>query len=73
MICGDCYWSEHEKCEVHGKIRPAGCWDFLEDKKHSKTVREKLKVDPEWCERHWNLLDSLDREKFFKYHGKPNL
>ena len=72
-VCRECYWSEWETCEVHGKIRYGGCWDFLDDKTHSKFVREKLKTNPPWCEENWNLLDSVDREKFFKYYGKPNL
>lgn len=70
--CNECYWEcGPGKCEVHGVTRIHGCWDYLDDKRHSKNVREKLETDPKWCEENWNLLDSIDRQKFYRKYGKP--
>jgi hypothetical protein len=71
--CRNCYWSEWNRCEIHGKIREDGktCINYLNDETHSKHINDKLKSDPKWCRNHWPQLDTVDRRKYIKYYGEP--
>jgi len=69
--CMTCYWSEWDRCEIQGKIRDDGktCHQYLNDKNHSEFIKRKLMVDPDWCKNNWNLLDDVDRLKYYRHYG----
>lgn len=70
-ICPNCYWFTGRYCEIYGN-RPQhrNCINYLNDFYHYRRVRKWLENEPEKALANWNLLDDIDRKKFYNKWGK---
>lgn len=70
--CLNCYWFTGKYCEIyHDNLIYRNCINFIDDRIHSKRVKQWLMFEPEKAEANWNLLDDIDRRKFIELYGKP--
>lgn len=69
-ICTNCYWDDGYRCEIYYQnYIYRNCPNFLNDRIHSKNVKQWLLCEPHKAKNNWRFLDEVDRRKYYEMYG----